>query len=208
MQDFKLIPPDLKWNKKVIKLANQYNDLVSKIKEKGFKKKFKNKMNALILKIEESIIQETNSTIKRDYAYLVQLIEERHEKTIFSPEILVLEEHMLGGSDNEEDLVFHEIGSDNSPPSESKEQFNIESIDLNSVELINLEIITKDDLEKSSQKCAYGDGKILDEHGNNHGDIWRCKQCKTVYHENCLRVCLIMKGSCQVCDVEFLPARQ
>lgn len=206
MADFKLIPPDQKWDKHVVKLANEYNDLVKKWQVKNDKKVEEKIMDHLI-KIEDSMIQETNDKIKKDHAFMVQLIEERHPgMDLFTPEALVLEEHMLGRGTSDEELTFKEMGSTEASSS-PQQPFDIQSIDLTKIELMNLEKITPDDLEKSDQKCAYGDGEILDEHGNVEGEIWRCKGCKTVYHENCLRVCLLMKGSCQICDVTFLQHR-
>ncbi|HME54721.1 MAG TPA: hypothetical protein VKM55_21115 [Candidatus Lokiarchaeia archaeon] len=206
MVEFILIPPDQKWDKKVIKLANEYNDLVRKWQLKN-DKKAEEKIRDFIIKIEDSMIKETNDKIKKDHAFMIQLIEERHQgMDLFTPEALVLEEHMLGRGTSDEELTFKEMGSTETAPT-SQQPFDIQSIDLTKIDLLNLEKITPDDLEKSDQKCAYGDGEILDEHGNVDGEIWRCKGCKTVYHENCLRVCLLMKGSCQICDVNFLPRK-
>ncbi len=164
-------------------------------------------MKDLLKNIEDDIIKEKESKIKRDFAFLVQLIEERHENGIFSPEVLVLQETLLGGNTGDGSLVFQEMGSpapQQQQHSHDGEIFDIQTIDLSKVDLINLERITPDQLEKSNQKCAYGDGEILGEHGEVYGEIWRCKSCKTVYHENCLRVCLLTKGSCFVCDKEYL----
>src|SRR5271157_4875158 len=96
MVEFILIPPDQKWDKKVIKLANEYNDLVRKWQLKN-DKKAEEKIRDFIIKIEDSMIKETNDKIKKDHAFMIQLIEERHQgMDLFTPEALVLEEHMLG----------------------------------------------------------------------------------------------------------------
>jgi len=207
MVEFKLIPPDQKWDKKVIKLANEYNELVRKWQSKS-DKKTEEKIRDYIIKIEDSLIKETNDKIKKDHAFMIQLIVERHpDEDLFTAEALVLQEHMLGRGTSDDELTFKEMGSTEASTASPEKPFDIQSIDLKKIDLLNLEIITPDDLEKSDQKCAYGDGEILDEHGNVDGEVWRCKGCKTVYHENCLRVCLLMKGSCQICDVNFLPRK-
>jgi hypothetical protein len=208
MVDFKLIPPDPKWDKKVTKLANEYNDLVGKWQSKNDKKS-ESKIRDFIIKIEDSLIKETNDKIKKDHAFMIQLIVERHPgEDLFTPEALVLQEHMLGRGTSDEELTFKEMGQTQASNQPSQEQpFDIQGINLSKIDLQNLEKISPDDLEKSDQKCAFGDGEILDEHGNVEGEIWRCKGCKTVYHENCLRVCLLMKGSCQICDVSFLQRK-
>ncbi|NMC04014.1 MAG: hypothetical protein GYA24_02320 [Candidatus Lokiarchaeota archaeon] len=211
MVNYQLVPPDPKWNKKVLKIANEYNDLARKLQGK-IDKKTESKLREHLLKIEDAIIRETNDNVKRDYAFLVQLISERHKDAdLFTPEVLVLQEHLLGQGSSDASLSFQEFGTNQAtPPTQQQNQqpFDIQSIALERIALMNLEKITPDDLEKRDQKCAYGDGEILDEHGNVEGEIWRCKGCKTVYHENCLRVCLLMKGSCQICDVEFLQQAQ
>ncbi|MHA1849125.1 MAG: hypothetical protein ACTSYS_00605 [Promethearchaeota archaeon] len=203
MVEYKLIPPSYKWHKKVLKLADEYNKFV--------KKKKNEKIEEVLIKIEDGIIQEKDQKIRKDFAYLVQLIEERHDESIFHPDILNLEDYLLGGKAGGDDqtLVFRMPGEDPVVQSveeqkESKEQFNIETIDLDRIELINLEKITPSQLEKPTQKCAFGDGQVLDEKGQPLGNIWRCKACGTVYHENCLRVCLLTKGSCIICDKPYL----
>nr|MDO8112888.1 hypothetical protein [Candidatus Sigynarchaeota archaeon] len=206
MVNFTQIPPDLKWDKKVIKLTNEYNDLVKKFLGKPDKKN-EMKIREHVVKIEDAIITEVNDKVKRDYAFMIQLIQERHpDEDIFTAEVLTLQEHMLGRGTSDAELLFKEPGSAGGSPTRAQTQqpFDIQTIDLTKIDLINLEKIDVDQLEKSNQKCAFGDGEILDEHGNADGEIWRCKGCKTVYHENCVRVCLLMKGSCQVCDVAFL----
>ncbi|MEX2683879.1 MAG: hypothetical protein Q6373_020075 [Candidatus Sigynarchaeota archaeon] len=212
MVNFKQIPPDPKWDKRVIKVANEYNELAKKLEGK-VDKKTEAKLREHLLKIEDGIIKETNNKVKRDYAYLIQLINERHkDDDLFTAEVLVLGEHMLGRGTSDDSLSFRYPGEDQVPatqqPSQDQKPFDIQSIDLSRIDLLNLEQVLPDDLEKRDQKCAYGDGEILDDHGNAEGDIWRCKGCKTVYHENCLRVCLLMKGSCQICDVPFLRPTQ
>jgi hypothetical protein len=208
MVDFKQIPPDTKWNKKVIKIANEYNDFAKKLQGK-VDKKAEAKLREYLLKIEDGLIKETNEKIKRDHASLVQLINDRHkDDDLFTAEVLVLLERMFGRGTSGESLSFHEPGTNEAPAAQQQGQnqqpFDIQSIDLSRIELLNLEKISSDDLEKRDQKCAYGDGEILDDHGSVDGEVWRCKGCKTVYHENCLRICLLMKGSCQICDVAFL----
>nr|MDO8116329.1 hypothetical protein [Candidatus Sigynarchaeota archaeon] len=203
---YRAIPPDHNWAKKVLQQAQKYNELAQKIQDRKDEKKNLEKMKDLLKKIEDDIIKEKDTKIRRDFAFLVQLIEERHENGIFPPEIIVLQETLLGGTTGDEKLVFQELGS-SSPQqqaSPSQQPFDLQTIDLSKVDLINLERISPDQLEKSNQKCAYGDGEIVDEHGEVYGEIWRCKSCKTVYHENCLRVCLLTKGSCFVCDKEYL----
>nr|MDO8087813.1 hypothetical protein [Candidatus Sigynarchaeum springense] len=212
MVNFKQIPPDPKWDKRVIRVANEFNELAKKLEGK-VDKKTEAKLREHLLKIEDGIIKETNDKVKRDYAYLVQLINERHkDDDLFTPEVLVLEEHMLGRGTSDDSLSFQHPGGSQEPaaqqPAQNQKPFDIQSIDLSRIDLLNLEQVSPDDLEKRDQKCAFGDGEILDDHGNAEGDIWRCKGCKTVYHENCLRVCLLMKGSCQICDVPFLRPTQ
>ncbi|MBN2150539.1 MAG: hypothetical protein JW839_03730 [Candidatus Lokiarchaeota archaeon] len=212
MVDFKLIPPDPAWDKKVLKIANEYNDLARRLQGK-IDKKTEAKLQEHLLKIEDGIIKETNSKVKRDYAFLIQLINERHkDDDLFTAEVLVLQEHILGRGTPDDRLLFQHPGTSQAPAaqqsSQAQQPFDIQSIDLSRIELLNLEKVTPDDLEKRDQKCAFGDGEILDDHGNVEGEIWRCKGCKTVYHENCLRVCLLMKGSCQICDVPFLHPTQ
>ncbi len=212
MVDYKQVPPDPKWDKKVVKIANEYNDLTKKLQGK-VDKKTETKLREHLLKIEDGIIKETNDKVKRDYAFLVQLINERHkDDDLFTAEVLVLQEHMLGRGTSDDSLSFNDPGTSQAPAAQQQSQnqqpFDIQSIDLSRIDLLNLEKISSEDLEKRDQKCAYGDGEILDEHGNVEGEIWRCTGCKTVYHENCLRICLLMKGSCQICDVAFLRPAQ
>lgn len=198
MVDFQIVYIDPKWNKRVLKLAEEYNQIVSK-------KKYK-KIDKVLLKIENRLISETQLKIRRDLAFLTQQIEERHKEKIFPKEIIELQDYLLGGRTSDEVLIFSEPGEE--PKKKEEEHFDIESIDLDQVALINLEKIKPEDLEKPDQKCAFGDGEMLDENGNPNCVIWRCKACKTVYHENCLRVCLLTKGSCQICDSEFLQQHE
>lgn len=205
--DFKPIPPDERWDKKVRKLAGEYNELTRKIQEHPGTTKWQEKMDDLLVKIEDGLIVEKNAVVRRDYAFLIQLIEDRHETILFTKDVMGLAEHVLGGGTRDADtLAFKEVGSP--PAAQQQEQFNIETIDLDQIALANVERIGPDQLERSSQKCAFGDGEILDEKGNAYGQIWRCKSCKTVYHENCLRLTLLVKGSCQVCDVEYLQKQE
>ncbi|MBD3188548.1 hypothetical protein GF325_17080 [Candidatus Bathyarchaeota archaeon] len=203
MVDYKQIPPSPKWHKKVQKLADDYNKAVRKNKT--------SKIEKTIVNIEDGIIKEKDVRIRRDYAFLVQLIEERHGETIFPVEILELQDYLLGGRTGDDQLVFKELGEGDTPrqgaaqgTQHAKEQFDIETIDLSRIELLNLEVIKPKDLEKSTQKCAFGDGQILLDDGTSVGKIWRCKACGTVYHENCLRVCLLTKGCCMICDAGYI----
>jgi rubrerythrin len=199
------IPPDAKWDKKVRKLADEYNDLASKLQKKD-DAKLSRKMDETVFKIEEGFRNEKNTKARRDFAFLIQLIEERHKGGVFPADILHMQEQTLGGG-SDTALEFKQMGQ-TEPPSQTQQQFNIETIDLAQVPMINVEKITPDDLEKVTQKCAFGDGEILDEHGRTDGQIWRCKSCGTVYHENCLRVCLLTKGSCLICDAEYLQQQK
>ncbi|MHA1684725.1 MAG: hypothetical protein ACTSUE_27550 [Promethearchaeota archaeon] len=201
MIEYKLVPPSPDWHKKVQKLTEEYNSLVRK-------KKY-SKIERVIIKIEDGIINEEDLKKRRDYAFLIQIIEGRHEESIFHPEIIKLHDYLLGGNTSDEELFFKEPGgvsSSQTPPATGaqQEQFNIESIDLKRIHLLNLEIIQPNQLEKANQKCAFGDGEILLSGGVSDGDIWRCKKCGTVYHENCLRICLLTKGSCLICDEPYL----
>ncbi|MHA1369267.1 MAG: hypothetical protein ACTSRA_06095 [Promethearchaeota archaeon] len=201
MVTWNLVYVDPRWNKKVIKLAENYNNLVKKGKSK--------KIEKIVDEISDGLIVETDIHTRRDFAFLIQQIEDRHPDDIFPDYIIEVAEYLLGGSTDDDTLVFKEPGTDEIPArgqgsSDKQEPFNIETIDLDEVDLINLEKITPEQLEKPTQKCAFGDGEILDENGEPYGNIWRCKSCKTVYHENCLRLCLLTKGSCQICDAKFL----
>ncbi|MFX0099290.1 MAG: hypothetical protein ACFFCS_06875 [Candidatus Hodarchaeota archaeon] len=198
MVDFQIVYIDPKWNKGVIKLAEEYNQLATK-------KKYK-KMDNVLMKIEDRLINETQLQIRRDLAFLTQQIEERHKERIFPREIIELQDYLLGGRTSDDVLIFKEPGE--AREEKEEQQFNIESIDLDQVALVTLEKIKPEELEKPDQKCAFGDGEMLDENGNPTSVIWRCKACKTVYHENCLRVCLLTKGSCQICDSEFLQPQE
>ena len=135
MIEYKQIPPSPNWHKNVLKLANEYNKLVRKGKN--------DKIEKILVKIEDGIIKEEDAKIKRDYAFLVQLIENRHEEEIFHPEILKLHDYMLGGKTggSDEQLVFQQLGEESppSPPAEQQqphEQFNIETIVIEDVDII------------------------------------------------------------------------
>ena len=65
---------------------------------------------------------------------------------------------------------------------------------------MNLEETKYDQINSKLKKCACGDGEF-DE--NDQIPLWRCKECHTVYHENCAKVVAIFEGKCRICDTEF-----
>jgi len=64
----------------------------------------------------------------------------------------------------------------------------------------NIEKIKYDEIKSPIKKCAAGDGYF--EKGDKN--IWRCKECGTSYHENCVKIIAILEGQCRICDAPFM----
>lgn len=110
-------------------------------------------------------------------------------------------------SDEDEDIII--VGDDDDDSDDAVEQESIVDMlmSISLVELIkeygflNLEKISFDKIESEIKKCACGDGE-LDK--NDSGQLWRCKECHTVYHENCAKIVAIFESQCRICDAEYI----
>ncbi|MHA1149448.1 MAG: hypothetical protein ACTSR8_14520 [Promethearchaeota archaeon] len=64
----------------------------------------------------------------------------------------------------------------------------------------NLTKITYDEIDSPIKKCASGDGAF----DKKSTDIWKCTECGTAYHENCVKIISLLEGICRICSGSFL----
>ena len=64
----------------------------------------------------------------------------------------------------------------------------------------NVQKINYDKIKSPIKKCAAGDG-VFEKDDEN---IWRCKECGTAYHENCVKIIAILEGNCRICEAPLL----
>lgn len=67
--------------------------------------------------------------------------------------------------------------------------------------LKNLTKISYDEISSPIKKCACGDG-AFERHTST--DIWKCTECGTAYHENCVKIVALLEGECRICNEPFL----